>query len=106
MAKYLFQAGYTSAGIAGLQSEGGTGRREMFRQMFADMGGTLEAFYYGFGDVDLHMIVDLPDDASAVAASMKVSAAGAIGLKTTVLIAPETVDEATQRAVNYRSPGS
>lgn len=106
MSKYLFQADYTSEGIAGLRREGGTGRRAMFEQMFADMGGSLESFYYGFGREDLFMIVDLPDDAAAVAASMAVSSAGAIVAKVTVLITPETIDEATQRAVNYRPPGS
>ena len=106
VAKYLFQADYTPEGIAGLQREGGTGHRAMFERMFAEMGGTLEAFYYAFGADDLYMIVDLPDDASAVAASMVVSSAGAISFKATVLVTPETVDEATQRTVNYRSPGT
>ena len=106
MAKFLFQADYTPEGIEGLQREGGTGRRAMFERMFAEMGGTLEAFYYAFGDDDLYMIVDLPDDASAVAASMVVSSVGAIILKATVLVTPETVDEASKRTVNYRPPGA
>ena len=71
--------------------------------MFADMGGSLEAFYYGFGAEDLYMIVDLPDDAAAAAASMAVSSAGAIVARITVLITPETIDEATRRAVNYQA---
>lgn len=106
MAKYLFQADYTAEGLAGLHREGGTGRRAMFERMFADMGGTLEAFYYAFGADDLYMIVDLPDDASAVAASMVVTSAGAISFKATVLVTPETIDEATRRTVTYRPPGS
>ncbi len=106
MPKYLFQADYTLEGIAGLQREGGTGRRAMFEQMFSEMGGTLESFYYGFGADDLYMIVDLPDQAAAAAVSMAVSSAGAIVLKATVLITPETIDEAIGRNVNYRPPGS
>ena len=106
MPKYLFQADYTLEGIAGLQREGGTGRRAMFQEMFAEMGGTLEAFYYGFGADDLYMIVELPDQASAAAASIAVSSAGAIVLKATVLITPETIDEAIGRTVNYRPPGA
>ena len=106
MPKYLFQAGYTLEGIAGLQREGGTGRRAMFQQMFAEMGGTLESFYYGFGADDLYMIVDLPDDAAAAAASMAISSAGAIVARITGLITPETIDEAVGRSVNYRPPGS
>ena len=50
------------------------------------------------------MIVDLPDDAAAVAASMAASAAGAISFKAIVLITPETVDEAARRTVNYTPP--
>lgn len=105
MAKYLFQADYTPAGIAGLQREGGTGRRTMFERMFAEMGGTMEAFYYAFGANDLFMIVDLPDDASAVAVSMAAASAGAIDIRATVLLTPEIIDEATKRTVSYRSPG-
>ena len=106
MPKYLFQADYSAEGTAGLLREGGTGRRAMFEEMFAELGGTLEVFYYAFGRDDLYMIVDLPDDAAAVAASLRVSAAGAITFGATVLIEPETVDEATQRSVTYRPPGS
>ena len=52
------------------------------------------------------MIVDPPDQAAAAAVSMAVSSAGAIVLKATVLITPETIDEAIGRNVNYRPPGS
>ena len=104
MAKFLFQADYTPAGIAGLRNEGGTGRREMFENMFEGMGGTIESFYYAFGRDDLYMIVDLPDDAAAVAASMAASAAGAISFRAIVLITPETVDEAARRTVDYSPP--
>ena len=104
MAKFLFQADYTPEGVAGLRREGGTGRRAMFERMFAEMGGTIESFYYAFGVDDLYMIVDLPDDAAAVAASMAASAAGAISFRAIVLITPETVDEAARRTVNYTPP--
>ncbi len=106
MPKYLFQADYSVEGTVGLLREGGTGRRAMFEEMFAGLGGTLEAFYYAFGREDLYMIVDLPDDAAAVTASLNVSASGAVTFGATVLITPETVDEAIQRSVTYRSPGA
>ena len=106
MPKYLFTADYTASGARGLLSEGGTGRRAMFAQMFAGLGGSMEAFYYGFGADDLYIIADLPDDASATAAALNIGAAGAIGIRTTVLITPETVDEAAGKSVNYRAPGA
>ena len=106
MPKYLFTADYTASGARGLLSEGGTGRRAMFAQMLAGLGGSMEAFYYGFGADDLYIIADLPDDASATAAALNIGAAGAIGIRTTVLITPETVDEAAGKSVNYRAPGA
>ena len=106
MPKYLFTADYTAAGIAGLQKEGGTSRRDMFAAMFEELGGSMESFYYGFGGDDLYIIVDLPDDASAVAASMEVAKAGAISFRATVLLTAETVDEACNKPVTYRAPGT
>ena len=106
MPKYLFTADYTPSGIAGLQKEGGTGRRDMFAAMFEGLGGSMESFYYGFGGDDLYIIADLPDDASAVAASMEVAKAGAISFRAVVLVTPETVDEAAVKTVNYRAPGA
>ena len=70
------------------------------------MGGSLEAFYYAFGDSDIYVIADLLDEAAATAASLVVGASGAGSVKTTVLITPETVDEAVGRTVDYRPPGS
>ena len=51
------------------------------------------------------MIVDLPDDASATAVALTIARAGVLTIKTTVLIAPETVDEAVAKEVPYRLPG-
>ena len=47
----------------------------------------------------------MPDDATAAAVSLTVAASGAIGLKTTVLIDPATIDEATKKSVSYTPPG-
>lgn len=105
MPKFLFSAGYTTAGIEGLQREGGTGRRAMFSAMIEKLGGSLEAFYYAFGPDDLIMIADLPDDESAVAMSMEVAKAGAVGIRTVVLVSPETLDRAGNIEVDYRVPG-
>ena len=106
MPKYLFEASYTQEGLQGLLKDGGTRRREVVESLAADLGGSVEAFYYAFGDHDIYVIADLPDDATATAASLVVGASGAGSVKTTVLIPPETVDDATGKAVNYRPPAS
>ena len=67
MAKYLIRANYTRSGLTGLLKEGGTGRRRALGETIEGMGGTLEAFYYAFGDCDLYLIAELPDEATATA---------------------------------------
>ncbi len=105
MPKYLIRASYTTEGVKGLLKEGGTKRKAVVDQMVREMGGSLEAFYFAFGDDDVVAIADLPDDASATAVSLAASAGGAVGLNTTVLISPETVDEAARKSVDYTPPG-
>jgi uncharacterized protein with GYD domain len=51
------------------------------------------------------VIIDLPDNASAAAGSLAVSASGAIQLKTTVLLTPEEMDSAAKKSVSYSPPG-
>lgn len=52
MPKYLFQGSYTVEGLRGLLKDGGTKRREVVAQLIQSLGGTLEAFYYAYGDDD------------------------------------------------------
>ncbi|HSV39999.1 MAG TPA: GYD domain-containing protein [Nocardioidaceae bacterium] len=106
MAKYLWQVSYTSEGAKGLLEEGGSGRREAVREMLESVGGSLEAFYYALGSDDLVVIGELPDNVSAAALSLATSAGGAAHSRTTVLLTPEEMDEASRRHVEYRRPGS
>ena len=106
MGKYLLQASYTQAGLAGLVKEGGTSRRAALAETIEGVGGTLESLYYAFGDTDLVIIADLPDDAAATAVSLAVGSAGALSASVTVLVTPETVDDAIAKSVPYRPPGA
>ena len=67
--------------------------------------GALEACYFAFGDTDVFAIADAPDNMSAAAVSLAVSASGAVHTKTTVLLTPEEMDQATKKSVSYRPPG-
>ena len=73
------------------------------------VGGTLEAFYYAFGDTDLFYIMDLPDNVTATAASLVGNISGMSTVTLTVLITPEEVDQATdltkEKMAAYRPPG-
>ena len=105
MPKFLIQASYTQEGLQGLIKEGGSSRRTAVQQTVESVGGKLEAFYYAFGESDLFVIADVPDNVSAVAASITAGASGSARVKTTVLITSEEMDQAARKAVTYRSPG-
>jgi uncharacterized protein with GYD domain len=109
MPKYLIQGSYTEEGLKGLLKEGGSKRREATEQALKAIDGTLEAYYYAFGDNDFYIIVDLPDNVNATTVVLVANASGAVKNKTTVLITPEEVDQAVDQAAKvageYRPPG-
>jgi uncharacterized protein with GYD domain len=105
MAKFLFEARYTVEGAKGIAREGGTGRRAAIAKMTEGLGGKVEAFYYAFGDVDAYVIVDLPDSVTAAAVALAVNQGGGATVKTVVLLAPEDMDKAGKKAIDYRPPG-
>lgn len=106
MPKFLFEASYTVDGIKGVQSAGGTSRRDAVAQVAESVGGRIESFYFAFGDRDAYVTVDLPDNESAAAVALTVNAAGGASVRTVVLLTPEETDAAAQRSVDYRPPGA
>jgi uncharacterized protein with GYD domain len=105
MPKYLVQANYGSEGLKGLLKEGGSKRRAAVVKLFESVGGKVEAFYFAFGDTDLFVVADVPDNVSAAALSLTVNASGAATAKVTVLMTPEEVDAAVKKTPSYRAPG-
>ena len=105
MPKYLAQVNYVGEGIKGLLKEGGSSRRAAIEKLFGSVGAKVEALYYAFGDVDLFVIIDAPDNVTAAALSLTVNAAGAATTKVTVLLTPEDIDAAAKKTPTYRPPG-
>jgi uncharacterized protein with GYD domain len=105
MPKFLIEASYDSDGAKGVISEGGSGRVDAVSKLIGDLGGTVEAFYFAFGDSDAYVVVDLPDTETATAIALTVNASGLTTVKTTVLLTPEEVDAAAKKSVDYRPPG-
>lgn len=105
MAKYLIKASYTPDGAKGLLKDGGSKRRAAAEQALKSAGGKLEAFYFAFGDTDAFVIVDAPDHATVSAASLAITASGAVRTETVVLLTPEEIDAAAKKTVAYRAPG-
>ena len=106
MPKFLFEASYTLEGARGVQSAGGSSRRDAIAALAASVGGKLESFYFAFGDPDAYVVVDLPDNESAAAVAIAVNTGGGATVKTVALLTPEEIDAAAKRSVDYRPPGS
>ena len=105
MKKYLIKGNYNADGIKGLAQEGGSSRKSAVEKMLAGVGGKVESFYYAFGEADVYLVVELPDDISAAAVGLRVNASGLVNISTTVLLSPEDIDAASKKSTNYRAPG-
>jgi uncharacterized protein with GYD domain len=105
MPKFLIQARYTTDGIKGLVGDSASGRRADVQAAVKAVGGTLEAFYFTFGDDDVVCILDLPSNIAAAAIAVTTSGSGAVRIRTTPLLTVEEVDQALEIQTQYRAPG-
>ncbi len=105
MAKYLITANYTQSGLQGLLKDGGSKRREVVDKLAESLNCEVESMYYAFGDTDLFLIVDAPDNVSVAATSLIVSAAGGVNSTVTVLLTPEELDAVSKKSAAYTAPG-
>ena len=107
MAKYLFQAAYTSEAWAA-QLQNLQNRVEVIRPVIEGLGGRIESVYFAFGDYDVVGIVDMPGNVSMAAFSIAAAAGGALKtVKTTPLMTVDEGLEAMRQAsgTGYRPPG-
>ena len=79
---------------------------EAVRGAIESLGGTLETFYFAFGERDAFVIADFPDRRAAAAMSLAVNASGAVTSRMTVLLTPEELDAAAKTPVDFRAPGA
>jgi len=105
MPKYLVKVAYSAEGTRGLLRDGGRNRRAAVTSMVEGLGGEVEAFYYAMGEDDLYIILTLPSNADMTAVSMAVASSGGARFNTVMLLSPDEIDEASEKAVNYRPPG-
>jgi len=105
MPKFMFQASYTPAGAKALAREGGSKRRGAVGAAIEALGGRMESFYYAFGNRDVVVIADLPDNVSSVALTLAINQTGLVSASTVVLITADEMDRAAKKAVRYRAPG-
>lgn len=105
MARHLLKVRYTQSGLQGLLKDGGTGRRNAVEKMLQSVGGHLESMYFAFGDDDVFVIADVPDNVTAAAIALTVAGSGAVTASTTVLLTPEEIDRAAHKTIDYTPPG-
>ncbi len=55
---------------------------------------------------DVVAIVDVPDKVTVAALSLAIAASGRLTLKTTPLLDPAEIDQATKKTVKYSPPGT
>jgi uncharacterized protein with GYD domain len=106
MPSYLMQIAYTAEAWANLVRSP-QNRLEAVQPVVEKLGGRLEGAWLSFGEYDAVLIVHLPDNVSAAALSMAISAGRAVKASaTTPLISLEAGVEAMRKAANagYRPP--
>ena len=98
MPHYLIQVAYNTRGIAGLVKEP-QDRIEKVRPAVEALGGGIESAYYAFGEHDIVLTVEMPDNVAAAAMALAVGAGGTVSsYTTTVLLTPEEATQAMGKA--------
>jgi uncharacterized protein with GYD domain len=105
MPKYLFYGSYSTEGYREIMKEGGSSRIEAAKQALGSVGGSLEAFYFSFGEYDFYIIVDLPDDVTTTAVTLAGNSSGMFNIHSVSLLTHEELDEAVELNVDFRPPG-
>jgi uncharacterized protein with GYD domain len=105
MMTYLFEANYVGEGIKGLMREGGSKRRDALVEALTSVGGSLECFYYAFGDTDVLGVLEAPSHADAAALSLMINSTGNVTVRLKPLLTVEDIDEAAKKTPSYRAPG-
>ena len=103
MPMYLFQGKYTPETFKKLIARPHD-RVAAVRKLVEEGGGKLHHMLYAFGEHDVVVLMEYPDNASAAAVSMAVAAGGALSAgQTTVLMTAAEAQEAMKRAGSLAS---
>ena len=106
MPHYMLQVAYTPEAWA-TQVKNPQNRVDAIRPAIERLGGRVETAYYTFGDYDIVVITEFPDNVQAAAFSLAASAGGAVkAFRTTPLLTIEEGLAAVKAAggAGYRPP--
>jgi uncharacterized protein with GYD domain len=98
MPHYLHQVAYSREGWEALLAHP-QNRIEAVRPAIEKLGGKIETAWFAFGEYDVLVITELPDNISAAAISIAFAGGGACkAVQTTPLMSPEEAVQAFQKA--------
>jgi uncharacterized protein with GYD domain len=98
MPHYLHQVAYSREGWEALLAHP-QNRIEAVRPAVEKLVGKIETAWFAFGEYDVILVTDLPDNVSAAAVSMAFSGGGACkAVQTTPLMTPEEAVQAFKKA--------
>jgi uncharacterized protein with GYD domain len=106
VAYYMLQVAYTPEAWAA-QVKNPQNRLEATRPMVERLGGKIEGYWYAFGEYDVVVVFQGPDNVSAAAGAIAAAAGGAVkAIKTTPLMTVEEGIAAMRKAAEagYRPP--
>ena len=105
MPSYLVQVSYTAEAVAALVKNP-QNRTEVVRKSIENLGGNLVGNWMSFGDYDVVLIAEMPDNVSAAALAIAATAGGSLkSVKTTPLLtAEEGVSAAAKAATSGYTP--
>jgi uncharacterized protein with GYD domain len=108
MAKYLTLFGFTSETITGFVANP-SDRSAVVRRLVESVGGSLECYYWMFGQHDGMAIVEMPDSHTHAAATLAIISSGAFShFETHELIRADDLTAIAERArgIPYQPPGA
>jgi uncharacterized protein with GYD domain len=106
MPQYLYQIAYTPESLAA-QIRNPADRLEVVGNQIAPTGARIVAGGYSFGEYDVSVVIEAPDDTTMASVALAVAAAGAVraGRTTRLLSGAEWIDALTKASsVGYRPP--
>jgi uncharacterized protein with GYD domain len=98
MASFLVQVSYTPEALSALIAKP-QNRMAVVKKTVENLGGTFTGSWMSFGDYDLVMLLDMPNNVSAAALAMAAAAGGSVkSIKTTPLLSIEQALSALKKA--------
>jgi len=108
MPSYLVQVSYTQSALSAMVQHP-ENRAEAIRKPIENLGGKAGSFWFSFGDYDVVVITEMPNNVSAAAFALAIGAGGACkNVKTTPLLSAEEAMEAMKSAATcgYKPVGA